>query len=107
VNARRGAERVSRALLYGGTALAVVAVGAWVLDVIPDVPEWMLRIAVYKLALGSGLGLMIAGAVLRRSLRETPAPAGRAVPPALGEGNSPPIPPPHQKGERAAERRDS
>jgi hypothetical protein len=63
------ASRVARALMYGGTALAVVGVGAWILDVIPPIPEWMVRIAIYKLTLAAAGGLILAGAWLRRSVR--------------------------------------
>jgi hypothetical protein len=90
MSGRSVADRASRALMLAGGAIAIVAVGAWVLDVLPDVPAWMLRLAIYKLTLASGAGLIIAGAVLRRSIR------GATIPPSsppgagtLGAGSAP------------------
>lgn len=74
MNERRGAERISRALMIGGTGLAVVAVAVWGLDFLPQMPDWMIKLAVYKLSLGSGVALIIAGAALRRAIRETAPP---------------------------------
>ena len=67
-SAATAAGRVARVLMYGGTALALAGATAWALDVIPPLPEWMLRIAVYKLTLFGGAGMLVAGAALRRAL---------------------------------------
>jgi hypothetical protein len=84
---RSAPDRVSRTLMYVGTGLAVVAVAAWTFDAMPAMPEWMLRLAIYKLTLASGAGLLIAGAVLRRSFgNRRPTPAA----PQVGEGTTPP-----------------
>ncbi|MEA3244520.1 MAG: hypothetical protein U9Q74_00040 [Gemmatimonadota bacterium] len=82
--------RVAGALLAAGAVVAALGVGAWVLDLLPPMPAWMLRLAVYKLTLAAGAGLMIAGAVLRRQLREAARRDGResvapGKPPMLGE----------------------
>jgi hypothetical protein len=46
----------------------------WGLDFLPQMPDWMIKLAVYKLSLGSGIILIFAGAALRRALRETSPP---------------------------------
>jgi hypothetical protein len=71
----RTADRVSRTLMVVGTTLASVAAAVWMADALPTFPDWMLRLAVYKLAFASGAGLLIAGAVVRRSLKPSGAPA--------------------------------
>jgi len=90
MSGRSAADRASRALMLAGGAIAIVAVGAWVLDLLPVVPAWMLRLAVYKIALASGAGLIIAGAVLRRSLRgATITPSSPPGAGTLGAGSAP------------------
>lgn len=66
---REVVERVASTLLVIGAAVGALGIGAWAFDLLPPVPEWMLRLAVYKLTLASGAGLMVAGAVLRRQMR--------------------------------------
>jgi len=110
VTARYVADRASRALMLVGGAVAIVAIGAWLFDVLPNMPTWMLRLAVYKLALASGAGLMIAGAVVRRSLRaaatasSSPGARATAAAPsgagALGAGPAPNVPPRNPEPER-------
>ena len=62
-------DRVAKALMIAGTALATVSVAAWGLNVLPAVPAWMIQLAIYKLTFISGAGLVIGGATLRRSLQ--------------------------------------
>ena len=78
------AERVSRTLMYAGAGLGVLSVAAWILGGFPAMPEWMVRLAIYKLTFVSGAGLVIAGAVVRRSSK--PA---RDRQQELGEGAAP------------------
>lgn len=86
--------RVARVLMGAGVVLAAAGAGAWVLDVIPPMPEWMLRIAVYKLTLFAGASMLVAGAALRRALtqvrrreqalrRDDPAALGQGMPPTF------------------------
>ena len=75
-------ERVSRALMIAGTALASLSVAAWGLNFLPVIPAWLIQLAIYKLTFISGAGLIIGGATLRRSLRLN-APQR---PPELGDG---------------------
>lgn len=71
-NTERGLlHRIAQILMIGGALGAVVGVGAWVFDVIPAMPAWMLRIAVYKLTIGAGVGMLFVGAAIRRTLRTT------------------------------------
>ncbi len=87
---RKAAERIARALMAAGTGLALVAVAVWGLDFLPQMPDWMIKLAVYKLSLGSGVILIVAGAALRRALRETAL--SRPAPRGLGEGSPDEIP---------------
>jgi hypothetical protein len=80
-NERQVVDRVAAVLLTAGAVIGTLAIGAWVLDTFSAMPSWtvdaftrmpawMLRLAVYKLTLGAGGGLVIAGAVIRRQMRE-------------------------------------
>lgn len=88
MNERKTAERIARALMLAGGGLSVVAVAVWGLDFLPQMPDWMIKLAVYKLSLGSGVALIIAGAALRKALRET---TPRHPPPS--ELGAPAVPP--------------
>jgi membrane protein implicated in regulation of membrane protease activity len=68
---RTPVERLARALMIAGVVVAVFGVGAWWLDAIPPMPEWMLRLAVYKLTIAAAVGLIAVGAFLRRSSRDS------------------------------------
>ncbi|HVZ47603.1 MAG TPA: hypothetical protein VG916_02355 [Gemmatimonadaceae bacterium] len=99
---RRIVERVASALLAAGAVIGTLALGAWVLDTfslmpswtvdaLTRMPAWLLRLAVYKVTLAAGGGLVIAGAVLRRQMREAARrdPPTEAAPAALGDGVPP------------------
>ena len=64
-------QRVARALMYAGLSLAVTAALAWWLNLLPALPEWMIRLALFKLALGSGAAMVLAGAAVGRAARES------------------------------------
>ena len=64
-------DRVAKALMVAGAALAAVSVAAWGLNFLPAIPAWMVQFAIYKLTFISGAGLVIGGATLRRSLQLT------------------------------------
>lgn len=84
------ADKIARALMYAGAAVATLSVAAWGLSFFPAIPEWMVRLAIFKLTLASAAGLMIAGAAIRRSLRP-----GRGGAQQLGDGAAPPAVPTH------------
>ena len=79
------AEKIARALMIAGAAVATVSVAFWGLSYMPVFPEWMVRLAIFKLTLVSAAGLMIAGAALRRSLRARHDSSAQ-----LGDGAAPP-----------------
>ena len=86
-------SRMSRALLSLGAAVGVVSIGVWVLDVQVHLPDWMIRVALIKLALLASGGLLAAGALMGRHAKGRPS-----VPPAphmdrLGEGPAEPLEP--------------
>ena len=74
------ADYVGRGMMIAGAALAAVSVAIWGLSFIPAFPEWMIRLAIFKLMLASAGGLMVAGAVVRRSLLRGDAQARRELP---------------------------
>ena len=84
------ADYVGRGMMIAGAALAAVSVMIWGLSFIPAFPEWMIRLAIFKLMLASAGGLMVAGAVVRRSLLR-----GRGAVQQLGDGALPPAVPTH------------
>ena len=67
-------SRVSRILLAAGVTLGVAAVVALVLDLRVNIPDWMIRVAMIKLALIGSLGLLGAGAVLGRHAKRRDSP---------------------------------
>jgi hypothetical protein len=81
-------DRLARILMYGGAIVALLGVGAWVLDVIPPMPEWMVRLAIYKLTLAGGAGLIAVGALLRRAARESAIRRGDTGEHALAAGEA-------------------
>jgi hypothetical protein len=83
-------ERFARTLMIIGAIVAVLGMGAWLLDVIPPMPEWMIRIAIYKLTLAGGAGLLVIGAFLRRAARESSVRRGETGEHELvGSGSAP------------------
>jgi hypothetical protein len=66
-------ERIARTLMYVGAGVAVFGVMAWILDFIPVLPAWMIRIAIYKMTFTGAAGLIFGGAALRKSARRTAA----------------------------------
>jgi hypothetical protein len=67
----RLAQIIARALMGVGLGVGALAVAVWMFNITIDVPAWMWRVAVVKLGLVAGLGLLGAGAVLLRYLRRT------------------------------------
>ena len=59
------------ALMVAGLALGLAAAILFALGVEPRIPPALLRLAVYKLAFLGAVGLLGAGAVLRRRARRT------------------------------------
>jgi hypothetical protein len=76
--------RLSRLLLVLGTAVGLAATGVWALDVQVDVPDWMIRVAMLKLAFAGSLGLLAAGALIGRHAKTRSVPLQASA--ALSEG---------------------
>ena len=77
-------SRLPRVMLILGAAVGIGGIGVWALGVQIEVPDWMIRVAMLKLAFAGSLGLLAAGALIGRHARSTSlsAPASGA----LGEG---------------------
>ena len=59
-----------------GATLGIAAVAAMALDVRINIPDWMIQVAMIKLALIGSVGLLVAGAMLgRHAHRQTSLPA--------------------------------
>lgn len=63
---RMGIARLSRVLLVLGATLGVAAVVALALDLRVNIPDWMIKVAMIKLALAGSVGLFVGGAILGR-----------------------------------------
>jgi len=80
-------SRLSRILLVLGAAVGIAGIGVWALDVQIEVPDWMIRVAMLKLAFIGSLGLLVAGALIGRHARR-----GRSLsaPEVAALGEAPP-----------------
>jgi hypothetical protein len=76
-------SRLSRLLLLLGAAVGIGSVGVWALEMRINLPDWMVRVAMLKLAFAGSFGLLAAGALLGRHARARSLPENK--PPALGE----------------------
>jgi hypothetical protein len=68
---RRLVRIVARALMALGLSVGVLAIGLWTFDIKIEVPAWMWRVAAIKLGLAAAGGLIAAGAVLLRYVRQS------------------------------------
>lgn len=78
--------RLARVLLVLGAGLGIAGVAVAAMEVRINVPDWMIQVAMIKLALAGSLGLLAAGAVLGRHAKRQASLENRD-PLALGEGN--------------------
>ena len=76
-------SRLSRVLLLLGAAVGIGSVVVWGLEMRINFPDWMIRIAMIKLALAGSLGLLAAGALLGRHAKSRSLPRNDVG--ALGE----------------------
>ena len=58
--------KLSRVLLGMGATLGIAAVLAMAVDLRVNIPDWMIKVAMVKLALVGAAGLFVTGAVLGR-----------------------------------------
>lgn len=83
-------SRVARTLMLMGAGIGVLSVAVWALDVQVNVPDWMIRVAMFKLAAIASVGLLAAGALVGRHAKTSSLAPG--VPPAqVGEGDAGPL----------------
>ena len=91
-------RRFADVLLGLGLIVGVGAVVGYELDIIPTLPPQILKLVIYKLAFIGALGLLVAGALLRRLASQKSvaadstesAPTGSVEPLALPEGQQRP-----------------
>ena len=76
-------SKLSRLLLLLGAAIGIGTVVVWGLEMRINLPDWMIRVAMIKLALAGSLGLLAAGAMLGRHAKSRRLSANPS--PALGE----------------------
>lgn len=91
-------RRFGDVLLGLGLVVGIGAVVGYELDIIPTLPPAVLKLVIYKLAFIGGLGLLVAGALLRRLSSQRPSQshgermaATQEEPPALSEGQQLPL----------------
>ena len=77
-------SRLARALMILGAGVGVLAVAVVALEVQLNLPDWMVRVAMVKLAFIAAAGLLAGGALLGRHARMQ-LPTGE-TPQQLGEG---------------------
>jgi hypothetical protein len=59
-------SRISRLFLLLGAAVGLMSVVVWTLELRINLPDWMIRVAMLKLAFLASAGLLAAGAILGR-----------------------------------------
>lgn len=83
------ASRLARALMILGAGVGVLTVAVLALEVQLNLPDWMVRVAMIKLAFIAAAGLLVAGALLGRHARVQLPTAD--TPHQLGEGAAEPM----------------
>ena len=79
--------KLARFLLVLGAGLGIAGVAVAAMEVRINFPDWMIQVAMIKLALAGSLGLLGAGAMLGRHAKRQASLENRE-PVALGEGNA-------------------
>jgi len=82
--------RIGDALLVLGLVVGAGAVVGYQLDIIPNLPPAILKLVLYKLTFVGGLGLLVAGAFVRRAANRESERAGKspdALPPPDAAGD--------------------
>ena len=83
-------SRIARVLMVMGAGIGMLNIGVWALDVQVNVPDWMIRIAMFKLAAIASVGLLAAGALVGRHAKTSSLASG-ASPAQVGEGDARPL----------------
>jgi hypothetical protein len=77
--------KLSRILLVMGVVLGIAGATTMAVDLQLNIPDWIIRVALIKLAFVGSLGLLGAGAVLRRHAKRHGTLESTELP-SLGEG---------------------
>jgi hypothetical protein len=91
-------SKIARGLMLLGAGIGLASVVVWGLDVRVNVPDWMIRVAMIKLAFIASAGLLAGGALIGRHAkgRSLPAEDGdlllREPGPSLEQGHAPKVP---------------
>ena len=83
------ASRIARALMALGATVGILTVAILALEVQVNLPDWMVRVAMIKLAFIAAAGLLAGGALLGRHARSQ-LPTGD-TPDELGGGSAEPL----------------
>ena len=71
-------SRVARGLMLLGASVGVLSVAVAALDMQVNLPDWMVRVAMIKLAFVASAGLLAAGALVGRHAKSRSLPASAA-----------------------------
>lgn len=100
-------SKLSRGLMILGAGIGFLGVGVWALEVQINLPDWIVRVAMFKLTAIAAVGLLAAGALLGRHARTSSLASGR-VPAQLPEGGAEPWRQhEHDRTAQPVDRRDS
>jgi hypothetical protein len=59
-------SKIARALMWLGAGVGLVSIAVWGLEVRLNLPDWMVRVAMIKLAFIASAGLLAGGAMIGR-----------------------------------------
>jgi hypothetical protein len=62
-------SKVARALMWVGAGVGLLSVAVWGLEVRLNLPDWIVRVAMIKLAFIASAGLLAGGAMIGRHAR--------------------------------------
>lgn len=84
-------SRISRGLMILGAGIGLLSIAVWALELRVNLPDWMIRVAMIKLALIASAGLLAAGAVVGRHATKMRGLTSEPAVPRLGEGEARPL----------------
>lgn len=62
-------SKIARGLMLLGAGVGIASVAVWALELQMNLPDWIVRVAMMKLALIASAGLLAAGALLGRAAK--------------------------------------
>lgn len=72
-------RRLSNFFTITGVVVGSIAIIGYAFDLVPQLPESVLKLVIYKLTLIGALGLVIFGAIIGRLARKPGVPAGHGA----------------------------